>query len=1255
MAEEGRFLAPNVAPPSQGTGQEVGTPVLAANTPLMKPFPLAAASLLLAALVPVAAQRPLDGSTAPRWAPCLGWVTNPPATYSVGQEDGNLVFTVQGKGTELPWLIALADGETTGDARYLLLRYRAEGLLTTPGNYFLHGQEGTYGGRTYAAAEEVLSDGQWHVLAVDLAAVEPAEPTHGLAVKVRAGQDGRARLLISGIWFADELPAGATVARAARPEARAVTFRWESVAPLKPAPGWITNPARDFSAAVTADGVAQFTVGGAGKAMRWPLTLPQRVDLAQLPYIALRYRAWGQLGPTAYALWLGDDATGAGGHSHVPLFAWELKADGEWHALTKRLSQTFTATQLAVGLDCDGEDAHMELDSITFSSRPPTFPLDKLLPHEVRPEPWPAGKEGMTTLAAPMTGGRGPGFLMQRLDAQGWFAGTSITVASLPFSVPPGVALLRQTGTAELGDLRMALPAGVREVFLLTAAAVPPTEPFGLDPAYPRPVEVLDQPEKVVFEIRYEAGPPDFVLPLRRAPGPWGPGLTCRGVWGMKRGLGMHVVHPDPARRATELILHDRMQTASFAVLAATLSTNPPRVAEPAWSGPWYPEPPGGALAKLGPASEYAPEVLRVISGKLSASFVGQPVPGWEALTAGDSRDALACAPGPVFEVSVGGKIIPPEAWTLSSEGVPDGRIVPVLKNSETGLTVHADCVAGAVNELRMNLRLVNESKTPVTATLRFPVLRGIRLGDVAETWYLCGKRGGIINRLPLRVREPLGERHPLQVDGFFNPRSGLALACLTHDTQARHHFANLAMSAEGGEWAPEYPDRDLLPGGELRATEAALVLCQGDWRAIFEAYKAWLATWYRPPTPKPWWERTFAFMGCTAHYDSTPEARQRGAIQPLIDQSLKYLGACDYIHLYGWSASKQYGEWGDYDHYEETVGGLQYFRDNIRRAQEAGIGVGLYQDGYLSCEKGQTAGAHAKEWAMQNPDGSPQYVKEYDAYNECPSLEGWQKHLAGVYARLHRDLGTKGLYIDEFGATDGRWACHARDHGHNSYEVPYAGEVAALKRIREAVGPQVALYTEYPGADVMRQITDGSFTYQALWSVDEETRAPHFIDLPRFAFPAFKQFHIIHYVTPRAGNWWPFKFPFFNGESYNIGEPGLPYFDAASLAFQRRAVAVLRAHCDGFTSHHVEPLVRTEAPGVFANAFYGEHETVWTLYNANGRSVHGTVLRVKAVAAASYEDAWAGLALQPQSDGATVALSVDLGPKSVGCLGQKR
>jgi hypothetical protein len=289
----------------------------------------------------------------------------------------------------------------------------------------------------------------------------------------------------------------------------------------------------------------------------------------------------------------------------------------------------------------------------------------------------------------------------------------------------------------------------------------------------------------------------------------------------------------------------------------------------------------------------------------------------------------------------------------------------------------------------------------------------------------------------------------------------------------------------------------------------------------------------------------------------------------------------------------------------------------------------------------------------MKHRDGSPQFVEEYQSYNECPYQEGWRKHLSETYARVQREISPQIMYIDEIGATDGRWTCWANDHGHNAHEIPYPGEVALLRDIRQAVGPEIVLYTEYPPAEVSRQYLDGSITYQALWSADQESLAPHFIDLPRFAFPDFKQLHIIYYVGTRAGNWWLLKYPFFNGEVYRNGEPNLPGMDAPSLAFLKRAIEVQCAHREAFASHDVQPLVATEVAGVFANRFSTQGETLWTLYNANGRSVRTPVLRVRDVAGAAYEDAWNGHQLTPEIEGDRAAMAVELGPKGIGCVTQ--
>ena len=1208
--------------------------------------PLAYAFLiaLLTAAGSVSAQV-IGAPSAPQWKACTGWVTNPPTKYEVSNRNDLLVFDAEGANREMAWLLDLTDAGLTGDEHYLLVRYQAEGMSTNRGVYFLHGEEGTHGGRAYAMADQVKPDGQWHTLAVNLVAINPLEATHHLAIKVLVAGGGRAKLAIEKLWFASELPDDAQVVETPprRPD-ETVTIDWRKTGEVKPQSGWTTSPATDFSA--TLDGSSMtFGVRGQGRGMRWLLSLPQPVDLPRTPHLSLRYKVSGQLATSTYVVWLGVPASGStAGTSMIAVDAGELKSDSTWHQVSTKLNKPFKATQLAIGLDCAGQEAKLTLDTVAFSSRPKRWALADTLDYKARTEAWPAGKDGYYPAPVAVTGGKPSAFLTQRLELADWFSSSHIVAAGVPFFLPLEIGNIPQSTTAGFGTLSIKLSGGAHVIYLLVAAVAPSTEPWGIDWAHPRPVEMLDVPEKVLYEIRYASGPSDWVLPLDAA----------TSSWGLRRGLSVSVVHPDASRQPTELLLHDRMQTASFAILGATFREGMAPVHEPDWSylsyGPLSSKPLAGASGR-----KVAPESDAVVqAGVLEARFDTRSGLAWSQFHIAGLDGRLSCGVGSVFEVSVGGKVLPAQDWSLEKMEVVAGGRRFVLRNRSARLGARVECVPGKANELLLRMSLSNESPTPTTATLRFPLLRDLRFGSAADTWYLSGKRGGIINSANASFREPLGEPHPLQMDGFFNPKSGLALACLTHDTAAQHHFFNFAKTDDGGSWSAEYVERDLAPGQSFAATEAALVLREGDWRAIFAAYKEWLASWFKPAAPrKQWFERSFALVTGNVHYDAVAEPKARGAIQPDVDSMLKYIGVCDYVHRFGWGASKSFGDWGDYSHYEE-LGGLDYFRGNIQKLQQSGIAVSLYLDGYLSSTKGRFAGAHAKEWAMKRPDGSPQYVEQYEAYNECPYQEGWQRHLAEAYRRVQKELAPKIMYIDEYGATDGRWKCQARDHGHNGYEIPYAGEVAMLKRIREAVGSEVVLYTEYPPAEVSRQYLDGSITYQALWSADQEPLAPHFIDLPRFAFPDFKQLHIIYYVPNRAGNWWLLKFPFFNGEVYRIGEPNLPGMDQPALAFLRRAVQLQCAHREAFASHDLEPLVPTETSGVFANRFSAAKEHVWTLYNANGRGVRAPVLRVKHVNGATYDDAWNGQTFTPILTDGYALVALELAPKGVGCLVQR-
>ena len=732
--------------------------------------------------------------------------------------------------------------------------------------------------------------------------------------------------------------------------------------------------------------------------------LPEPIDLRRLPCLSLRYRASGHLVNSTYAIWLGGKRSGTAGDSAIALSAGEgWQTDGAWHNLSSKLSATFTATQSAVGLDCDGDEARLTLDSISFSSKPLRFSVRQSLSYEPLAAAWPPGKNGYIAAPVEVRGGTASPFFHERLGLSDWFETDRIRVGEVPLVVERDLGRLRHSPLATFGDLKLTMPAGVREVYLLMAAAAPATEPWGIDPARPKLQDVLDVPEKVFFEVRYDTGPPDRVLPLD----------ASTGQWGLRRGLSLSVVHPDPTRHATELLLADRMQTATFAIVGVTFRTITPRIAEPNWNdlsrglaatGHAHPPLPPAPL----PLAREGSLEPAVAAGGLLARFDTQQGLRWSRLAGPKSGEGLACASGPVFQVTMAGRIIPNDAWTLESiEPLGTGRRF-LLCDRKASLAAAVDCLPGEGDQLLLRMTLRNRGTSATKATLHFPMLDAVRLGTAADTWYLCGKRGGIIQAAPIRLREPLGERHPLQMDGFFNPATGLALACLTHDTVAQHHFVNLAKTQRGGQWSIEkHVERDPAPGAEFAATEAALVLRAGGWRAIFAAYNDWLRSWFRPAAlRKNWFEKIFAVASGNVHFDACPDSQSRSDIQPMVDTMLKQVGRCDTVHLFGWGASRVYGEWGDYDHYEE-IGGRERFRNNIAAMQKKGIPVSLYLDAYVSCPQGQFAGAHAKQWAMKRADGLPAYIQEYQAYNQCPYAKGWQDYLSHNLSPRARRTGT--------------------------------------------------------------------------------------------------------------------------------------------------------------------------------------------------------------------------------------------------------
>ena len=144
--------------------------------------------------------------------------------------------------------------------------------------------------------------------------------------------------------------------------------------------------------------------------------------------------------------------------------------------------------------------------------------------------------------------------------------------------------------------------------------------------------------------------------------------------------------------------------------------------------------------------------------------------------------------PGPLFEIGEGDTLLASEQATVGEPAVG-------AKGRSTTLRVPVDGRPGGVpvagelfievgesDEILMDLRLTVTGEAPVTPVVNFPTIRGLQLGGVEDTWYLWGRKGGIVSQRPINQRQAYGGEYPIQVADVFSPKAPGGLALLTYD-----------------------------------------------------------------------------------------------------------------------------------------------------------------------------------------------------------------------------------------------------------------------------------------------------------------------------------------------------------------------------------------------------------------------------------------------------------------------------------------
>lgn len=344
--------------------------------------------------------------------------------------------------------------------------------------------------------------------------------------------------------------------------------------------------------------------------------------------------------------------------------------------------------------------------------------------------------------------------------------------------------------------------------------------------------------------------------------------------------------------------------------------------------------------------------------------------------------------------------------------------------------------------------------------------------GWCSMQWLAAYRPGPTNTGLYLGLHDPWGSTKDLRVEGDAGAGS-LAL-------RFEHPVPDMGRGRNGYE----------LPG------PAVWRLLRGDWYDAAQIYKAWVRT------EAKWWPRT-ARVG---RPDTPAWMRQLnvwvmtggapGECVAPVQRFRQALGQPVGFHWYNWH---QIPFDNDYPHYFPAREG---FPQAVGALQAAQVFVMPYINGRLwdSKDRGPDDFEFSRRAlfaATKQADGKP-YLESYGSKESngepvrlaamCPATPLWQETVAGIVQRLVRDVGTRGVYIDQVAAA-APTLCLDPNHRHPLGGGHWwnEGYWQMLTAIRQRLPPDAMLTTECNGEPFISWF-DGYLTWH--WQYDGQVPA---------------------------------------------------------------------------------------------------------------------------------------------------------------------
>jgi len=647
--------------------------------------------------------------------------------------------------------------------------------------------------------------------------------------------------------------------------------------------------------------------------------------------------------------------------------------------------------------------------------------------------------------------------------------------------------------------------------------------------------------------------------------------------------------------------------------------------------------------------------------------FATAPGLTWHQMT-DNNGTALLAAEGakPVFCLDENGARLTSADFQVVRREKDGGRgEVLVLENAENGWRARFSAAALENGAALLGLELENLRDEERRPQVTFPILGPATLGgDMADVSYFYPWRTGIVGKVDCRLSHEYGSLAWMQVVSVFSPRTGRGLYLFPRDSSGlfksiqfrkgsaqRQGFVRHTESVlshleprfpldfrEGAGVAYSYLPRPVPAKGRLAFPSAEIGFAPGGWKDALKAYGTWARTWFKKvPTPQ-WFDRSFVFN--PAHPYDFWSAKEKRYIQ-----GDKIDPRSDVVQWFKWEQYKENPDPatqlsqladtqpGDFQ-YNTDRGGLKAFREEIRKIQSKGTRFTVYIDHRFCWKETETGKTHGEQWAAMYAPGSFGYYTSPEDKWMMPlyGKDRWVNYLAGVCARVIRDTGMDGIYLDELNiAFPDFHSDRAAEYGPEA-PVPVPLLAQAVTKIRDAMqkeNPEAVLYVEHAGSDYMAQFTDGSWM-QTFYDKGFPFAFKHYDEDSlvyfRFVFPEFK---LAQWGDSGDG---PNRC-FFNGI-------GSPYHWATDF------YTILHENADAFTGLQPEPLVATTRDRLLANRFPAGEKVVYTLYNKTGQAVDEDALRVERRDGRHYVDLRAGrnLAGADNDDGRRVRVQLEPG-----------